>query len=201
MADRAEKWDERYGASASEWFFGKEPSILGRLTVSSWRQEKGEEKARVIDLGCGEGRDSVWFARQGWSVTAVDLSAAGVRKTERLAAEAGVTLESIWRGDLRDADLSGFDLLFAHNSLSGLDDDCLPTLARIRAATPVGGMNAVRVFTNVAPRPSDGMFFFESNELKFEYREWRILYYGEDLLWHPPSQGHRSFADIIALRI
>jgi tellurite methyltransferase len=202
MTDTAGKWNERYGESDTEWFAGKEPSILGRLTVSSWNQAKGDGPVRVIDLGCGEGRDAVHFARQGWAVSAVDVASNGVRKTQILAAEAGVALESIWCGDLRDTDISaGYDILFAHNSLSGLADDCLPTLARIRAATPIGGMNAIRVFTNVAPRTSDGMYFFEANELKFEYRDWRVLYYGEDLLFHPPSQGHRSFADIIALRI
>src|SRR5690242_12417934 len=133
MSDMAGKWNERYGRSDTEWFAGKDPSILGRLTVASWRQERGDAPARVIDLGCGEGRDAVHFARQGWQVSAVDAASAGVRKAERLAEEAGVTLARVWRGDLREASLAGYDLFFAHNSLSGLGEECLPTLARIRA--------------------------------------------------------------------
>ena len=31
-------------------------------------------KARVLDIGCGAGRNAVALARQGWSVTAIDLS-------------------------------------------------------------------------------------------------------------------------------
>lgn len=202
MPDTANRWNERYGESEVEWFFGKEPSILGRLTVSAWKQAHGDSPARAIDLGCGEGRDSVFFAAQGWAVDAVDLSQAGIDKARRLAAEHGVALESAWSGDLREADLSrGYDVIFAHNSLSGLGDECLPMLAKMRAATPAGSINAIRVFTNESPRDSDrDMYLFGIRELMYEYRGWRVLYYGEDLLWHPPSERLRSFADIIALR-
>lgn len=202
MDDSANRWDARYGASETEWFFGKEPSILGRLTVSMWKQTYGERAAKAIDLGCGEGRDSVFFAQQGWTVDAVDASAAGIEKARRLAAESGVSLRSVTCGDIREADLTaGYDLFFAHNSLSGLGDECLDMVGKMRANAPAGGMNAIRVFTNVAPRPEgDGMYLFAPGELKRVYDGWRVLYYGEDLLWHPQTEKHRSFADIIAVR-
>ncbi|MDK1473322.1 class I SAM-dependent methyltransferase [Streptomyces sp. 549] len=45
---------------------------------------------RALDLGCGEGGDSVWLARQGWRVTAVDIASTALARTARHAEEAGV---------------------------------------------------------------------------------------------------------------
>ncbi|MEQ1536829.1 MAG: class I SAM-dependent methyltransferase [Burkholderiaceae bacterium] len=48
----------------------------------------------VLLPGDGEGRNSVWLAQQGHSVTAVDSSALGLDKTGRLAAEKGVAVDA-----------------------------------------------------------------------------------------------------------
>ena len=42
---------------------------------------------RAIDLGTGEGRNAIWLAERGWEDTAVDFSAAGLARADRLAAE------------------------------------------------------------------------------------------------------------------
>ena len=38
----------------------------------------GVTPGRVLDLACGEGRNAVWLAEQGWEVTAVDFSPVAV---------------------------------------------------------------------------------------------------------------------------
>jgi SAM-dependent methyltransferase len=67
---------------------------------------------RALDLACGEGRNAVWLATQGWAVTGVDFSDVGVAKAERLAADNSV------RGTWITADATtwtpptdGFDLV------------------------------------------------------------------------------------------
>jgi 2-polyprenyl-3-methyl-5-hydroxy-6-metoxy-1,4-benzoquinol methylase len=40
----------------------------------------------ALDAGCGNGSDAVWLARQGWEVTAVDISPTAVARAESLAA-------------------------------------------------------------------------------------------------------------------
>jgi len=45
---------------------------------------------RALDLGCGLGDDTLWLARQGWQVTAVDVSTTAVAQVAQRAAEAGV---------------------------------------------------------------------------------------------------------------
>ena len=45
---------------------------------------------RLLDLGCGTGHDAVYFARKGYSVTAIDWSAAMVAQTRRNAGAVGI---------------------------------------------------------------------------------------------------------------
>ena len=45
----------------------------------------GLPPGRAVDLACGEGRNAVWLADQGWQVTGVDFSPVGLAKGRRLA--------------------------------------------------------------------------------------------------------------------
>jgi SAM-dependent methyltransferase len=46
----------------------------------------------ALDVGCGEGADAVWLARQGWDVTAVDISEVALDRARAQAASAGATI-------------------------------------------------------------------------------------------------------------
>ena len=74
-------WDRRYGATDLVWT--AEPN---RWLVA---EAAGLPPGRALDLGCGEGRNAVWLARQGWQVTAVDFSPVALAKGRRLAAGSG----------------------------------------------------------------------------------------------------------------
>ncbi len=88
MADvDAHAWDDRYAAEDRVW--GGEPN---RFVVQYLRDLP---PGSAIDLGAGEGRNSVWLAQQGWDVTAVDFSATGLRKAREMAADAGVSLATV----------------------------------------------------------------------------------------------------------
>jgi SAM-dependent methyltransferase len=80
-------WDERYAGET--YAYGREPNDFLRQEAS--RIPPG----RVLCLAEGEGRNAVFLARLGHAVTAVDISAEGLRKAARLAEEHGVTLELV----------------------------------------------------------------------------------------------------------
>ncbi len=61
-----EFWDERYAAADRLWSGRPNPRLVEEVT--------GMPPSTVLDVGCGEGADAIWLARQGWEVTAVDIS-------------------------------------------------------------------------------------------------------------------------------
>ncbi|GAB3940148.1 class I SAM-dependent methyltransferase [Corynebacterium tapiri] len=44
----------------------------------------------AIDVGCGEGADSVWLAERGWKVLAIDPAPTAIRRARELAVQRGV---------------------------------------------------------------------------------------------------------------
>src|SRR3712207_895765 len=89
-------WDERY--STEEYAYGTKPNQFLEENVSQI------PKGRVLTLAEGEGRNAVFLAKQGYSVTAVDGSLVGLNKARKLAEENAVVVELI-HADLADYDL------------------------------------------------------------------------------------------------
>ena len=57
---------------------------------ATWVADRLEPRQHVLDVGCGNGRDSVYFAEQGHRVTALDGTPLARRLTRRLAAQHSV---------------------------------------------------------------------------------------------------------------
>ncbi|MEO1055709.1 MAG: class I SAM-dependent methyltransferase [Actinomycetota bacterium] len=82
----APKWDARY--QADEYVFGTAPAQF--MTAHATLFEPGQRALVVAD---GEGRNSVWLAQQGLTVTAMDISSIGADKARALASERGVAVD------------------------------------------------------------------------------------------------------------
>lgn len=95
MPKPADFWNDRF--SADQYIYGVEPNDFVKTAAAHWLSEP----QAVLDLGVGEGRNAVHLAQQGHTVTAVDYSVEGLRKTERLAKQTGVNVETI-QADVRD---------------------------------------------------------------------------------------------------
>jgi SAM-dependent methyltransferase len=55
-----------------------------------WVESERVPRGAAIDLGCGQGRNAVFLARQGWQVQAVDISASAVAWARERVAACGV---------------------------------------------------------------------------------------------------------------
>ncbi|MGF1667690.1 MAG: class I SAM-dependent methyltransferase [Acidimicrobiia bacterium] len=72
-------WDQRYTDHPSPW--SDEPN---RFLVEA---VEALVPGRALDLACGEGRNSLWLAGEGWSVLGVDFSEIAVGRANQRAAE------------------------------------------------------------------------------------------------------------------
>lgn len=79
-------WDGRF--SGQDFLFGTEPNAY--LAQHRGLLAAGKTALAVAD---GEGRNSVWLARQDLHVDAFDISPVGVAKAARLAREYNVTVD------------------------------------------------------------------------------------------------------------
>jgi len=75
-------WDQRYEGSELMWS-AKANIFLPPLV-------EGVAPGTALDVACGEGRNAIWLARQGWDVTAFDFSAVGIDKAATLAGDTHV---------------------------------------------------------------------------------------------------------------
>ena len=89
-------WDKEY--DTEEYVYGKLPNDFLK------QHYKAIPEGKVLLLAEGEGRNAVFLAKHGYTVTAVDLSSVGLRKAEKLAKENNVNIEAICE------DLQTFDL-------------------------------------------------------------------------------------------
>lgn len=133
----------------------------------------------ALDVGSGEGADSLWLAGRGWRVTGVDFSTVALERSARHAADAGLVGAVTWT----HADLTvwtppeqAFDLVsaqFMH----------LPTLvrqalyARLAEAVARGGTLLLVGHEPSADHPGHAGMMFTAQELAgaLDADAWEVL--------------------------
>lgn len=198
----ARYWEDSFRGHEPGWFFGGEPSTLARRLLHFLRLMEIPLGGRLLDLGCGEGRDVVFFASLGFEVEAIDGSPTGVERARRALLDAGLTAK-VHQGDLAQFEWEGeYDVIFANNSVQFVGDEARRVLNDIRAHTRPGGWNVVGMFTReeIDWRREEDVYCLDQRELKHIYREWTLLEYGESIVYSPRRAQYVSFANLIARR-
>ncbi len=103
---QADEWDSRYSEREGARWSGR-PN--GRLRVEA----AGLTPGRALDVGCGEGADAIWLARNGWTVTAIDISEVAVGRARAAAELAGAAVDWICGDVLQMVFPTGFFALVA----------------------------------------------------------------------------------------
>lgn len=198
-----EKREEVYGRE--EFYWGTEPSRLAERIMGTLPTDPAG--LRVVDVGAGEGRDSVHFAEAGMDVWAVDISPTGLEKAERLADRRGVEITTV-EADVNEYEPpDGMDLVFSSGAVQYIrPEHRRRQFERFKATTVPGGLHAIFAFVDhpdvpPAPDATDNEYPFERDELQGYYGDWETVD-SEEVIFEDDSGGepHRHAARIHVAR-
>jgi SAM-dependent methyltransferase len=183
-------WNLRYRKNIYEW--GLEPSPVGRLALDV-AKEHGHKK--VLDIGCGYGRDTLYLARNGMEAMGIDTSEEGIRLAIELADK--------WEADAHfiHADVLSYPfepesydmVIMAHAHHLLLAEDRIKLLQNIQNVLKKGGRVIDMVHSRSDQKYGEGeeleegtwqlqgksMHFFSREEMLEAYREFKIDYLEE----------------------
>jgi tellurite methyltransferase len=175
-------YDKQY--NQEEYYWGKKPSALCHKILEMMPPEK---PLKVLDVGCGEGRNAVFFAKNGYEVTAFDLSPQGVEKTKLYADEIGVKIKAFQANLIKFRLEEKFDIIFSIAALH-----YIPLKARkeildnYKKFTTEQGLNVHSVFVNKpfipkAPDAQETAHLWISGEVFSYYHDWKIEFCEEEI--------------------
>lgn len=135
-------YDKRY--NTEEYYWGLTPN---RICYDIMKLLPPVKSYRVLDIGCGEGKDAVFFAKCGYAVTAFDISEQGIEKAKRLAEHNKVDL-TLFKADLFDyRPDTEYDIIFSSGVLHFIPQTQRQELCEsLKAHTADTGINALNVF-------------------------------------------------------
>ena len=190
-ADR-EKWDERYRAGA----FAARPHPSALLEAWVDRLPGG----RALDLACGAGRNSLFLARNGFEVTGIDISAAGLERACNSALDAGLQID--WRQQDLDEGLQAKGKFNVICLFRYLNRDLIGSLPQMLAP---GGMllieehlavDAGSLKTPIAG-PSNPAFLAQPGELRALTANLELLHQEEGIVTDPDGR-HVALSQLVA---
>ena len=99
----------------------KNPSIESYYLVNRW---KSQGKKVFLDLGCGLGRHSILFGKNGFNVECFDISSEAIDKTKEWAEKEGLNFK-YQVGDMLNLPYSSdsFDAILCRNVISHTDTE------------------------------------------------------------------------------
>ena len=168
--EAADYFNKKYGMSA---------------THSAVRAAEGiVPVGKVLDMGCGQGRNALYLGLKGFDVTAVDNNPHAVQNVEELARIEELNVRA-FEYDLNAANIQeNFDYMVATVVFMFLMPRYVPdVIANMKEHTNPGGYNLIvsAMDTEDFPCPMPFPFKFGEGELREYYKDWELVEYKEEL--------------------
>ncbi len=160
-----------------DYFWGTEPADFLDKLAAILPPGPG---LKVLDIGCGEGKDAVYMAQMGYDVTAFDLTGSGIRKTIRLAAGRGVKVNA-FTADINDFEIGErFDIIYSTGTVQYLAEENIPGFfMKVKQMTAPHGLNYFNVFVEkpflaLPPDWDKEEKMWKTGALFSYYADWKI---------------------------
>ncbi|MNO22329.1 Tellurite methyltransferase [compost metagenome] len=192
--------------NTDEYYWGTQPN---KACYQVLQLMPPNRRLRLLDIGCGEGKDAVFFARNGYEVTAFDVSDAGVEKTRRLADQIGVHVNA-FKADVLDYRLAAYyDIVFSSGVLHYIKPDFRDEIfENYKQFTSPDGIHVLNVFVEkpfIAPPPEKepNAYKWYSGELLSYYHDW-FIQESSEVVFDCNSSGiphQHAMANVIAQKV
>ncbi|MDR3149938.1 MAG: helix-turn-helix domain-containing protein [Oscillospiraceae bacterium] len=161
---------------SEDYYWGVEPSTM---CYDVLRYLPPTRPLKLLDIGCGEGKDAVFFARCGYIVSAFDLSEAGIEKARSLAEKARVTVNTFTANLLHYRLTENYDILYSSGVFAYIKPDLrAEIMANYKSHVNDGGLAAFQTFVNkpFIPRAPEKtpIYAWKSGELFTYFHDWYI---------------------------
>ena len=160
-----------------EYFWGVQPSNMCLKVLELLPPIR---PVKILDIGCGEGKDAVFFARCGYDVSAFDISEAGLDKTKRLAENANVHVRT-FRANMWDYRLDEkYDVLFSSGALHFIKPELRDEVIKnYKDHVNDNGIVALHVFVkkpfiSAPAKKEENSFHWKSGQLFTYFHDWYI---------------------------
>ncbi len=136
--------------------------------------------AKVLDIGCGEGKDAVYMAEKGYKVSAFDLTQNGIRKTVSLAKRRGVEINAYVDDINTFSTDEQFDIIYSTGTVQYLFDENKENFfKKLEKMTRQNGIVYINVFVEksfleLPPDWDKEEKMWKSGELFSYFADWRF---------------------------
>ncbi|MEM4703424.1 MAG: methyltransferase domain-containing protein [Candidatus Pacearchaeota archaeon] len=190
-------WEKIYKSTKGEIWKFKPHNITVRLTKLI---PKG---ASVLDLGCGDGRDSVFLAKKGFKVTGIDVSKSAIKRLKDRARKEKVKIKTIIADLEKYRIRKNYDLIFSCVTFHLLKKSSINRIIKnMKEKTKQNGLNALFVFRKKGHELQKKNTYLGKCALTNYYRDWKIIHYKEfkmkDKHSGDPNFHYHYIAEIIA---
>lgn len=174
-------YNQKY--SNQDFYWGLKPHELVLKSIEYLKKD-----SKILDLGCGEGKDSFFLAKQNFDVTSVDISEIGIKKLNQYSKINNLNIKT-HISDIKSylTKCESFDFIYAINILQLIDvKNVYDVINNMKEKTKPNGYNIIASFIAENEKQKEFMlsknkYFFDEGELKKLYSDWKILFYEEKL--------------------
>lgn len=171
MSEERSRWEKRYREKATSPI--SDPSLFLKRHFSQL------PLGRALDVACGDGRNTLYLARQGYAVDAVDIAFGGLIRAKREAQRLGLFVRFL-QADL-DSILLPVNRYDVVVNVRYLDRQILPILKKTVRG---GGMVVFETFLReqaALGHPRNPAFLLDRGELRRLFDDFHVLVYEEGL--------------------
>lgn len=194
-------YENRY--QKDDYYWGVVPN---QLCYEIMKLKPPVKPLKVLDIGCGEGKDAVFLAKNGYFVSAFDATDNGIEKAKQLADKVGVYVD-FFKANIEDFRLTkNYDIILCSGVMHFVRPEFRAGIfENLKQSTNSNGVHAMNVFVEkpfieVRENRKNGVdrFRWKSGEIFMQYHDW-LLHKTQEIIFDCNSGGipHKHCSNIV----